>query len=216
MNNGTQNMTMGTPTLGGNNAADFILGTAGFSATVAPGANTQFDVSFDPALAGMKDCTVQFTHNDPGAVSPFVLNFVGTGTDPNGVLITTPSLPAAIPDMAYGPMQIDAIQGTTPYIWSVYSGNLPGGMGLSSSGVLSGTPSGFGGTFNVIIRVQDQTGATNEKLYTIVVSGDLSGRGKAKANGCAVADGESTTGMLALVAMLAAAIAGIRLARSRS
>jgi hypothetical protein len=214
MNTGTQNLNMGTPTLGGNNAADFTLITAGFSATVAPGNNTQVSVSFTPALAGMKDCTVQFTHDDPGAPSPFVLNFVGTGTDPNAVLITTPSLPAAIPDMSYGPMQIEAIQGTTPYIWSIYNGSLPAGLSLSTSGVLSGTPSGFGGTFNVIVRVQDQTGATNERQYTIVVSGDLSGRGKAKAGGCAAEDSGSN-GMLALFAALAAAIATLRLARSR-
>jgi hypothetical protein len=215
VNSGTQNLNIGTLTLGGNNAASFQLSTGSFNPTVAPGGNTSFDITFDPALAGIKDCTVQFTHDDPALPSPFVLNFVGTGTDPNAVLITTPNLPGAIPDATYGPMQIEAIQGTTPYVWSIYSGNLPPGLSMNSAGVVGGTPSGFGGTYNVIVRVQDQTGATNEKQYTIVVSGDLSGRGKAKDSGCAVG-GETSTTPLALLAIMAAAIAGFRVVRRRS
>lgn len=214
-NSGTQTLNIGTLTLGGNNAASFQLNTGSFNGAVPAGGNTTFDVTFDPTLAGIKDCTVEFTHDDPALPSPFVLTFVGTGTDPNAVLITTPTLPGAIPDLDYGPMQIEAIQGTTPYVWSIYSGTLPTGLGLTSNGVIGGTPVGFGGTFNVIVRVQDQTGATNEKLYTIVVSGDLSGRGKAKDNGCA-AGSESSTTPLALLAILAGAIMSFRLVRRRN
>ncbi|MCB9893414.1 MAG: choice-of-anchor D domain-containing protein [Planctomycetes bacterium] len=215
MNTGNQTLNLGTPTLTGVNAADFILNVGGMSTTVAPGASTQFDVTFDPVLAGMKDCQVEFTQDDPGNADPYIVKFVGTGTDPNAVQITTPILPGAIPSVQYGPMAMDAIQGTTPYVWSIYSGNLPAGVGLTSNGILSGTPSGFGGVYAVTIRVADATGATNEKTYNIVLSGNLSGRGKAKDNGCAASDSGSNL-TLALLAALGMLACGARFIRRRA
>lgn len=213
LNNGTQTLVLGTPVISGVNSADFTLNLANFTANVAPGASTQFDVLFDPVLAGMKDCQVEFTHNDPGNTSPFIVRFIGTGTDPNAVQITTPDLPAGSPDVQYGPMAMAAIQGSTPYVWSVYYGNLPPGLSMSPGGVISGTPTGFGGNYQVIIRVTDQTGATNEKTYTVVVSSALGAR-KAE-SGCAAGDSGSST-VLLLLTLLGFLALGVRTIRSRA
>jgi hypothetical protein len=210
MNTGNQNLILSTPTLSGVNASDFVLNTAGMIFSVPPGSDTQFNVAFDPLLAGMKDCQVEFTQNDPGAPTPFIVRFVGTATDPNAVQITTPDLPAGMPESQYGPMAMAAIQGTTPYVWSVYSGNLPPGLSLSPGGVISGTPTGFGGNYQVIIRVADQTGATNEKTYTLVVT---SANGSRKADsGCTAGNSGSHTALvlLALLGMLALGVRSVR------
>ncbi|MBX3474039.1 MAG: choice-of-anchor D domain-containing protein [Planctomycetes bacterium] len=198
MNTGTLNMNLGVPTLAGTNSADFSLNTSGFATTLAPGANTQFDLVFDPSLAGIKDCYVQFTNNDPGAATPFIVRFMGTATDPNSVLIVTPELPGAIAGVSYT-FNVQAVQGTLPYVWSIYNGNLPAGLNLSPDGQITGSPSGFGSVNNVTIRVQDATGATNEQSYTVVVQRDPSS-GKAKSSGCVVGAGASPA-LLGLVGL---------------
>jgi hypothetical protein len=214
LNTGNQTLNVGTPTLTGTNAADFILNTAGMTSAVTPGGNTSFDVLFDPVLAGMKDAQVEFSQDDPGSPDPFVVKVVGTGTDPNAVQITTPNLPGAIPDQQYGPVGMNAIQGTTPYTWSIYSGSLPPGLNLSSTGVISGKAAGFGGNYQVTIRVADASGATNEKTYAVILSGDLSGRGKASSS-CSVDDSGSTL-PLALLAALGLLLCGFRVVRRRA
>lgn len=199
MNTGTLPMTLGVPTKSGTNSADFTLNTGGFVTNLAAGANTQFDVVFDPALAGIKDCTISFTNNDPGATTPFIVRLMGTGTDPNSVLITTPTLPAAISGNGYT-FNMSATQGTLPYVWSIYSGNLPAGLTLGTDGAITGSPTGFGSSNDVVIRVADATGATNEQSYTVVVQRDPSS-GKADSGGCVVGAVGAAPALLAMVGL---------------
>lgn len=199
MNTGTLAMTVGVPTLSGPNSGDFTLNTAGFATNLAPGAMTQFDLVFDPALAGIKDCQVQFTHNDPGQTTPFIVRFMGTGTDPNAVNIITPDLPAAISGVGYT-FAVQANQGTAPYVWSIYSGNLPAGLTLGADGMITGSPSGFGSVNDVVIRVQDATGATDEQSYTVLVQRDPSA-GKASSSGCAAGAVGSAPALVGLVGL---------------
>src|SRR5690606_7504058 len=140
--------------LAGPNAGSFILNTTGYTAVVAPAGSTSFEVTFDPSLGGYKDAQVEFTQDDPTQPSPYIVPVRGTAVDPTGVQITTGSLPPGNAGTAYGPVSLAATQGTTPYTWSVYSGTIPAGLSFSAAGVLDGTPTGFGGTFNVTIRVE--------------------------------------------------------------
>jgi beta-glucanase (GH16 family) len=57
--------------------------------------------------------------------------------------ITVTALPNATLGAAYTPSQLIATGGTPPYKWLVQQGSLPPGMSLSSSGVLSGTPTDY-------------------------------------------------------------------------
>jgi hypothetical protein len=56
--------------------------------------------------------------------------------------------------------------GVPPYTWSVASGSLPAGLTLdSSSGLVSGTPTGKGSAFTIV--VMDRAGVTNIKAYLL-------------------------------------------------
>ena len=66
-------------------------------------------------------------------------------------------LDESIPDSYVGTpysYQMSACCGTAPYTWSIWSGSLPAGLTLSSSGLISGTPTTVGYTL-VYIRVTD-------------------------------------------------------------
>jgi hypothetical protein len=52
-------------------------------------------------------------------------------------------------------------------VWSVKSGSLPAGMGLSSSGLISGTPTATG-DFTFVVQVTD-TNRTDTETYTLAV-----------------------------------------------
>ncbi|MGC2323441.1 MAG: putative Ig domain-containing protein, partial [Terriglobales bacterium] len=85
---------------------------------------------------------------------------------PISLTITTKALPNANLNVAYS-QQVAAIGGvinppTTNYTWSLFSGNLPPGLSISSSGtgstpkvgLISGTPTA-GGTYNFVVQVAD-------------------------------------------------------------
>jgi hypothetical protein len=73
---------------------------------------------------------------------------------PAGALIvTTSSLPGAEHAQPYS-ASLSASGGSPPYTWSLASGSLPPGVSLSSSGVLSGTPSATG-VWSFTVRVSD-------------------------------------------------------------
>jgi uncharacterized repeat protein (TIGR02543 family) len=70
------------------------------------------------------------------------------------LLITAPtSLANGTVGTAYGPVTFTASGGTGGYTWSAGSG-MPGGLSISSSGVLSGTPTGQG-SFSPTFTVND-------------------------------------------------------------
>jgi hypothetical protein len=65
---------------------------------------------------------------------------------------------------------VTASGGASPYTYSVTTGSLPGGITLSSGGLLSGTSS-FGGTFNFTITATDLNSCTGVQSYTLTVTG---------------------------------------------
>ena len=82
--------------------------------------------------------------------------------------ITTVSLPAATKTGTYS-QTLTGTGGTTPYTWSISSGTLPGGLTLSTSGVISGTVTGsVSQTFTV--QLSDADGVTNTQSLTITVN----------------------------------------------
>jgi len=69
--------------------------------------------------------------------------------------ITSTTLPAVKLGKAYS-TTVSATGGTAPYTWSVVSGSLPTGLHLSSSGLISGTPTAAG-AFSVVVQVTDSS-----------------------------------------------------------
>jgi RHS repeat-associated protein len=68
--------------------------------------------------------------------------------------ITTDSLPDGAASHSYS-VQLNATGGSNSYTWSLISGSLPAGLSLSSSGVISGTPSGPSSPVNLTVQVID-------------------------------------------------------------
>lgn len=66
--------------------------------------------------------------------------------------IITGSLPPATVGTAYS-VQLNATGGQAPYNWSATG--LPPGLTCSPTGLISGTPTGSGGTFSPTITVTD-------------------------------------------------------------
>ena len=64
---------------------------------------------------------------------------------------------------------ISASAGTAPYSYAVSAGALPAGITLSSSGVLSGTPTASG-TFNFTVTATDSHGAAGSAAYSLAVA----------------------------------------------
>jgi len=105
---------------------------------------------------------------DPGDNDALVSDYAGTAVSPDGtnlrnhlaslfasagLQITTGSLPAGTVKVKYS-TTLRASGGNTPYKWSVSSGQLPPGLRLRSTGVLSGRPK-VKGTFTFTTKVVD-------------------------------------------------------------
>ena len=79
------------------------------------------------------------------------------------------SLPAATVGMSYGPVTFSAAGGTTAYTWQIAGGALPSGLGLSSGGLLSGTPAaGSAGPYSFTVQVSDGISAAKVQFNLTV------------------------------------------------
>jgi len=82
------------------------------------------------------------------------------------VRIMSNTLPAGYVNSAYGPFQLNAVRGQTPYIWTVTG--LPAGLTVdTTTGVISGSPISDG-TFKVKVKVT-ATGQTDTKFLELAI-----------------------------------------------
>jgi hypothetical protein len=113
---------------------------------------------------------------DSGSIRAFSLIITGynccSGTCPT-ITVNPPTIPSGVTGVAYN-QTFTASGGTTPHTFSVIAGALPPGLTLSSSGLLSGTPTQTGNsTFTV--RAMDAGGCTGTREYTLSISGGCAG-----------------------------------------
>ncbi len=69
--------------------------------------------------------------------------------------IATTSLPAGTVGVAYSE-SLHGAGGASPYLWALASGSMPAGLTLSSSGVISGTPTAAG-SFSFSVKLTDSS-----------------------------------------------------------
>ena len=104
---------------------------------------------------------------------PITINASGAQT----LAITTTSVPNGTQDVAYS-QQLYATGGTAPYTWSIGTQGPPSGMSLSSSGLLSGTPSGgtypLTTTIDIVVTDSASNTATESLPITIAAAGSQS------------------------------------------
>ena len=117
-----------------------VLVPPNWSGTVVP---TLAGYAFDPPRRTYQDVTSSMAGQDYIALV--------TGS----LQISTSSIPSGTRSSAYNTM-LYAINGVSPYSWSIFSGRLPDGLTLGASGVISGTPS-EGGDFSFTVRVIDSS-----------------------------------------------------------
>jgi hypothetical protein len=65
--------------------------------------------------------------------------------------------------------QIQVCCGTAPYTFSIYSGTFPPGMSMSSTGLITGTPTTATCDTVVCIRVTDSLGCSRVQCFQVYV-----------------------------------------------
>ena len=88
---------------------------------------------------------------------------------PCGNIVVSPaSLPNGTVSVAYPVQSFSASGGTSPYTFSVSTGNLPNGLTLIGN-TLSGTPTAIG-TFNFSIKATDNAGCMGTQAFTVTIN----------------------------------------------
>ncbi|WP_174240918.1 putative Ig domain-containing protein, partial [Granulicella sp. S190] len=82
--------------------------------------------------------------------------------------ITTASLPQATAGTAYS-TTISAAGGTSPYAWTLTSGQIPAGLTLSTSGILSGTPT-TSGNYSFVLSATDSSSPAQSTTAQVSLS----------------------------------------------
>jgi hypothetical protein len=85
------------------------------------------------------------------------------------IAISPTTLSGAVKGIAFS-QTLTASGGTAPYTYSIFAGALPTGLGLSSGGVISGTPT-VTGYYSFTVRATDNLAAHGDQAYTLYVAG---------------------------------------------
>lgn len=96
----------------------------------------------------------------------------GWGTTGAQTITIAASIPPTITTVALGTLQIGvayslqlAATGDIPFTWSRYSGTIPAGLTLDTTGLLHGTPTGSGAAYNFEVEATNASGADTQ-AYT--------------------------------------------------
>ncbi len=161
-------LTWSTPAANGSRITGYVVtpyiaGVAQTPITFATAANTQ-------TVTGLTAGTAY-------TFTVAAINAAGTGpaSAPSSIVTpnAAPTLTFAAPPsgqvaVSYS-QQLTVTNGTAPFSWAVTGGSLPPGLTLSSSGLLSGTPTAAGSsTFTV--QVTDASGSTASRSLTVTIA----------------------------------------------
>ncbi len=135
------------------------------------------------ALSGTTTSSATYTAPTP-VTTAFTVTITATSVAKTGVTgsatvsvpvnpaVTTPAgaLVGGAVGTAYS-VTLVGVGGISPYTWTVVSGSLPGGLSLSSAGVLAGTPAAVG-SFNVTVKMTDagSPALTATAAFTIAIA----------------------------------------------
>jgi hypothetical protein len=133
--------------------------TSGGTIIGTPTASGQFNFTIQAADAA---ATVQ------KASMALSLSIVPAPTTVPALAISTGSLPGGTVNASYTGT-LSATGGTSPYSWSLASGQLPTGVTLSASGTITGVPTA-GGQFSFAARVSDSSSAQQNAVQNYTIS----------------------------------------------
>lgn len=131
-NTGMADLSIGTPSITGLNAADFSV-TASPASTVVPSGFTSVEITYDPVSAGVSSATLIIPNSD-GDESSFSFNIGGTAID--GTPTITSAIPAARCDAGTVDLSATASGGTLNWYDDPTAGNFIGsGTTLSTPNI---------------------------------------------------------------------------------
>jgi hypothetical protein len=99
---------------------------------------------------------------------PVVIAADATNPTPAALAIGTSSLPQGVVGTGYNGV-LAATGGTAPYTWSITSGQLQAGLSLSTSGIISGTPTA-GGSANFTVKLTDSSSTPQTASAALVLT----------------------------------------------
>ncbi|NVI85585.1 putative Ig domain-containing protein, partial [Janthinobacterium sp. BJB401] len=115
--------------------------------------------------------SVKVTDSTPGTPQVVIKNYSVSIAIP--ILSITPTTLTAGGLATPYSQQMSTANGTAPYTYVVESGALPTGLNMSSSGLISGTPTALG-TYNFVIKSTDVTGGNGpyntSRSYSLVIN----------------------------------------------
>ncbi len=142
---GLRSATAGTSGPTGDTLAVTVPSTAtSQGGTVTPDANGDGGFTYTPPASFTGSDTFAYTVTDTTDGS----GDYASGTASVDVLAPVQVTTTTLPEVQFGgayDQSLGATGGTLPYTWSVSQGLLPPGLSLTSSGMLSGTPTSAGG-----------------------------------------------------------------------
>ena len=160
---------------GGSWRSGNVLGTsyvAGNPLLINP--TTNFNISSNSPAIGAGSGTLAPSTDYVGTSRPQGAGYdIGAYEYKSLLVVTISTLANGTVGASYS-QTLTASGGVPPYSWATASGNLPGGLSLSSSGVISGTPTTVGGPTPVIFQVIDSANTTATASLSITVNGSLS------------------------------------------
>ena len=170
-NSGNAALLIANATVTGGGAAAFsvLTTTCGF---LSPGATCQITVGYTPpTVNGNQNASLQVV-SSPGGTTNITL-FAGRFFDSSGITncpnatisISPTTLITMQPSVAFS-QQLTAAGGNAPYVFTVSSGSLPGGVTLSTNGLLAGTVTAVG-NFAFTIRATDRSGCAGVQGYSV-------------------------------------------------
>lgn len=155
--------------------------TQQFTASVTGTTNTSVTWSLNPAVgsissSGLYTAPASISNNTPVTITAAsaadstktasaTVSLTATAAP---VAISTSVMPNGTVGVAYS-VALQATGGTTPYTWSIASGNLPAGLTLSTTGTASGVPT-TAGSSTFTVKVVDQTGTSATTNYTLTMT----------------------------------------------
>ena len=126
-------------------------------------------ISGTPTASGSSNFTVKVTDStSPTAQTATKSLTLTVAAVPVPVEITTSSLPSGQVAVSYS-TSLAAIDGTSPYKWSITSGALPAGLTLASSGTISGT-STTSGIFSFMVHVADSASSPTSASASLSIT----------------------------------------------
>jgi ricin-type beta-trefoil lectin protein/putative Ig domain-containing protein/glycosyl hydrolase family 95 len=175
---GNQTGTVGTAIAGVQiNATDSAAGqNLTYSASgLPPGLSVSGSglISGTPGSSGSFTTTVTATDTTGASgTTSFLWTISGAGGDT--VTVTSPGNQTSTVGTAISALQVHATDSASGQTLTYSAGGLPPGLSISSSGLISGTPTTAGG-FSAVVTATDTTGASGSAGFTWTVSGTGTG-----------------------------------------